>query len=345
MPLDHAAAIHFGKYTTWCTTKPGQSHFAYYVFKQRKNLLFCLNKKDKNNKFAIVFDNTGRVTEVRDPMQTDNAQSLYDESGLPTTSDLVGLAVGKKDHIETKRTENSKKDLLSKVEICIETNKRDYAVERAIQAEQNAFLAIKYKCKFNSADINIRTSVFNHAILSAYNEGDHYDSVIETETFIRIVNELYPEKSNDPNFCFGNEKIKQARDREYVMFKQKLMRYMEDDGHLGEINYAPEMIKNDPEVIETCKRKLIAQIVDGNFRIYDHVPENIQNDETVVKTFINKLLKGIEKGARYNYDYIPDNIKYKKEFISEYKKIIMKHINDGIFSTYQNAPEYIVNVA
>ena len=339
MPLDHTAAIHFGKYTTWCTTKPGQSHFAAYVFKERKNLLFCLNKKDPKDKFAIVFDNRGYVSEVRDPMQTDNAQSLYDKSGLPRIDDLVEMAVGngKSDYIDTKRAENTEKDLLTKVEICIRNNKRDDVIERRIQAEQNALLAIMYKEAFKDANINIRTSAFNHAIFSGYNEAT-IDSIESTESFIETVKELYPEKNDDPNFCFGNEKIKQARDNAYVNYKQRLIRIMKDEGHLGELDYAPELIKNDPEVIEVCKSELIKNIVKGIYYQYTNVPKNIQNDKDVLTAYKQALITEIKGGAISYYIDAIEELKKDPDVKAAYKQGLIISIKYGDES-YDDVPE------
>jgi dsDNA-binding SOS-regulon protein len=75
IPLDKNASCFHGKQTSWCTTKPAQSHFEEYFYRREIILIYCINKHT-GAKWAVAAHRDLEKIEMFD--QQDNSISARD---------------------------------------------------------------------------------------------------------------------------------------------------------------------------------------------------------------------------------------------------------------------------
>jgi hypothetical protein len=129
VPLNKDASCFHGKNTDWCTSKPFQSYFEKYFYKDEVTLIYCLNKKT-GDKWAIAghkkLDGKAEYFDKNDKSLT--KEQFDTQTGL-NSDDLIKKALGSE--IDTKAQINREKykAAIGKIEEFLNTNPKERNTE------------------------------------------------------------------------------------------------------------------------------------------------------------------------------------------------------------------------
>jgi hypothetical protein len=134
VPLDKDASCFHGKNTDWCTSKPFQSYFEKYFYKDEVTLIYCLNKKT-GDKWAIAgHKKLEGKAEYFDKNDKSLTKEQFDSQTGLKSDDLIKKALGTE--IDTKAQINREKykAAIRKIEKFLNTNptERNTEIEKLL---------------------------------------------------------------------------------------------------------------------------------------------------------------------------------------------------------------------
>lgn len=143
IPLDHDSSCYHGKNTSWCTTKPNQSHFGDYFYKSEVTLIYVLNTEtgDKN---AIEYTAKYNDTELFDIKNNSISAEQFKQNTTFDPVQLIELAKKKMPEIEAGREESRPNDIATLLAIAIRTKTRNPRLEKLLIAKNAAEASVDY---------------------------------------------------------------------------------------------------------------------------------------------------------------------------------------------------------
>lgn len=176
IPLDKNASCFHGKNTDWCTTKPDESHFEEYFYKEDTTLIYFIRKTD-GAKWAIAIADEYTFFDENDNVI--DFDTFVEETGL-NPNHYIGMAFQETNASKIDNTRNNYRKSLARLENTNWDNltARDKQIEKDIHLTKSEAFALRY---LNTIEPNqeIPESILILAIRYAPNSIRHIENPSE----------------------------------------------------------------------------------------------------------------------------------------------------------------------